>query len=155
MAKTSIYWYVACVIALIIGGALAYWIMPTKEVEVIKEVKVELPVIEVQSVEGVKEVPLDAKATYLDPAVKDFIKEVSKDDDFAYCGRDEYDEDQIKMKSAPKNWEVKIGPDEVTVVFDAKLKYLDKDVDEKCYVEFEVEVFYEEGEKPQVEFDLI
>lgn len=149
---------VACVIALIVGAGIGYAYMPKKVTTITKEIQ--LPAIEIikevpKEVEIIKEVPLNAKDTYLDPALKDFIKEASDDDDFVYCEDEEYDEDQIKLKSDPNNWKVEIGKDETLVSFDAKLKYLDKDVQEKCYAEYEVEVLYEDDEDPQVEFSLI
>jgi hypothetical protein len=150
MAKNHLFWYVACVVALILGGLLTYWIMPTKVDVQTKEVIREVPTIQVQ--ETIKEVPLDVKATYLEPALKDFVKEASKEDDFVYCDNQEYDEDQIKIKSDPRNWNVEIGQDQTLVNFYVKMKYLDKDVEEKCYRNYNVEVIYEDGEKPQVSF---
>lgn len=132
------------VIALLVLGSIIGGLAFPKTVEVEKEKVITKEVQVIQEVE--KEVPLDVKATYLDPAVAEFLKE-----DLEECKGEEYDEDQISVKSV-EDWSVTFDDKDYTVDFEVKLKYLDKDVEEKCYETYEVSVFYEEDEKPEVSY---
>jgi len=142
------------IIALLIGlygGYLAHPDAQTIEVEKIitKEVPVQVDKIVEKEVEVIKEIPLDIQATYLDKAIKDFTSEI-EDLELTTCDEIEYDEDQIAVKKVYDAWNVEIDEDEYSVTFDVKLKYLDSDVEEKCYNTFNVNVFYEPDENPEV-----
>ena len=141
MKNKNVYWCLGLAAVLILGCLLGASVFP-KEIE--KAVYVDKTVTVTETVE--KLVPLDLKVTYLDPAVKEFFKE-----DLEMCGGDEYDEDQISVKKI-EDWSVSFEEKDYTVGFEVKLKYLDKDTEVKCYETYDVSVFYEEDEKPEVSF---
>lgn len=105
-----------------------------KEVEVVKEVEVEKPVADTSFL--------------LDKAVQTFLDE--KLEDLEDCNGDKYDEDQIKVDEVEDDYSIEIGEDTEEVQFKIELKYLDNDVNEKCYSDFDVSVLYEEEEDPVV-----
>jgi len=144
------------IIALLIGCYAGYLIHPdarTIEVEkiVTKDVPVQVEKIVEKEVlvEKIVNIPLDIKATYLDKAIKEFTSEI-EDLELTTCDEIEYDEDQIAVKKVYDAWNVEIDEDEYSVTFSIKLKYLDSDVEEKCYNTFNVNVFYEPEENPEI-----
>ena len=145
---------VFAIIGLLVGGLLTYAVFPK---EVIKEVPKEVPkeVIKEVPVEIIKEIPLDATVTYLDAAIAAFIDEGLED--LAECGTEEYDEDQIVVKKVYDDWSVVFGEDrhgdpQYSVDFNTKLKFLDNDIEEKCYKNCDVSVLYREDKSPKVIF---
>ena len=104
----------------------------------------------------IKEVPLDFKQTYLNSAWEEVLDEVEDKDKYLKCNGVEYDENQIQVKrfdsfgvkSDNDDWET------YTVFGHARLKYLDKDIEEKCHKNLDFEVFYEEDENPKVNVDF-
>lgn len=87
-------------------------------------------------------------------ALQDFLEEYEDDEEFT-CGSSEYDFDQISVVSVSKDWEYnQIDEDEYSVSLIAKLKFSDKDVEEKCYQKFNISVDYEEDEDPDVDYEL-
>ena len=87
----------------------------------------------------------------LEAAIDDFMVEVEEEEDLQVCDEDEYDIDQIKVKRLYDAYTLNIDEDEHEVVFRIKLKYLDEDVEEKCYNSYDVSVFYEPEEDPVIE----
>jgi hypothetical protein len=148
------------IIALLIGIYGGYLFHPdaqTIEKIVTKEVPVQVEKI-VEKVIPCETIPcepttisLDAKATYLDIAIETFIDEELED--LTECEDTEYDEDQIAVKKVYNDWSVIFSEDDTQVDFSIKLKYLDKDVEEKCYQICDVSVLTEEGEDPEIEFE--
>ncbi len=135
------------VLAIVISGILSYSLFPheiTKTETVIKTVEVPKDVIVTKEVT----VPLDASATYLQPAIDEFLSS-DEFEDMTICNGEEYDEEQIAIK-AIKDWSVLFDDSDYTVNAEIKLKYLDKDVEEKCYSTLDIEVFYEEDEDPVI-----
>ena len=144
------------VIALIVGGLLVFALFPrtvtvektiTKEVEVPKIVEVE-KIVYLNSTETT-EVPLDVKATYLDPAIDELFNYLDEED-LTECNGENYDLDQIKVSRYYNDWKVEFGKDDYTVIYQIKLKYLDTDTEEKCYLTLNPSVYYEEDEEPVV-----
>lgn len=89
---------------------------------------------------------------YLGTATDDFMDRVDHRDELQTCNGTEYDRDQIAIKTIYDSYSVEYDEDEYTVNFEVKLKYLDKDTEEKCYNTFDVSVFYEPNEKPVVSY---
>lgn len=118
---------------------------------------------EIQEVETIIEVPTIVNKTIteivevldtevlLDNAISDFLEEVEDDEDLQICDLIEYDEDQIEIKKIYDYYSLEIDDDETEVIFSLKLKYLDDDVEEKCYNTFDVSVLYDPDEDPVVE----
>ncbi len=143
----------AAVAFLLIGGttgALVGYQMAPEEKVVTREVEVPTTVTEEVEVEKEVsvEVPVADTSLILDKAVDTFLEE--KLGDLRYCGNDKYDEDQILIDEIDEEYSIEVDEDEQTVNFNIELKYLDESVDEKCYNEFDVSVFEEEDEEPQV-----
>jgi len=145
-------------VALLLGGILTYGLIPrVKEV-----VKIETQTVEVPGTCSIAECPvaepveLDAKATYLDEAIAVFTDK--KLDKLTECENEVYDEDQVVVKKVNEDWSVvfsedKNGDVQYSVDFGAQLKYLDKDVQEKCYKDCDVSVLYREDKNPKVVFE--
>jgi hypothetical protein len=131
-------------VALLLGAVFGALLFP-------KTVEVTTTVTEKVEKEVIKEVPLDLKATYLDPALELFLKE----DDLDQCDGEEYDMDQAAVKSVYPEWSLWFDEDESSTEFQVKLKYLDKDTEQKCYATYDVEVYYEQDEDPEVTFSLV
>lgn len=105
-------------------------------------------------VEKTIEVPVEVSIDYVGIGVKDFMKVVDDEEDLLTCDGTEYDFDQIKVSKVYKGFSVNFSDvDEYTVNFSLKLKYLDTDTEEKCYNTFDVSVFYEPKEKPEVSWN--
>jgi len=111
------------------------------------------PTVITETVSETVEVTLNAQETYLDVAVADFLSD--KLEDLTTCNGEEYDEDQILVSKVYKDWNVVFGEDhndetDYTVSFKVKLKYLDSDVEEKCYDIKDVEVYYRQDKSPKI-----
>jgi len=138
------------ILALIVGGFLAYGLFPQEKIitkTIIQEVSVPTEVL----VEKTIEVPMDASETYLQTAIDDFMND--KLEDMTSCKGDEYDEEQIIISKIYDEWAVLFDEDKHDVEFKVKLKYLDSDVEAKCYDTCEVKVSYEEDEDAQYDVD--
>jgi len=142
---------VSAIFALLLGGVLGalvgYQVAPSEKVitnEVVKEVPVET-IVE-------KEVQVNVADTsmLLDDALKEFLKEL-KDNDLV-CDGNEYDERQVEVSKILDGYNIYVDDDETEVSFDVKMKYLDTDVDDKCYKTFSPVVLFEEDEDPEVSY---
>jgi len=150
---------VFAIIGLLVGGIFVYTFIPK---EIIKEVKpdncvaVPCSAVPCTPTEVIKEIPLDVRAAYLDDAIAVFAdKKLEK---LTVCKTEEYDEEQIAVKTVNEDWSVvfsedKQGNPQYSVDFGVKLKYLDKDVQEKCYKNCDVSVLYREDKSPKVVFN--
>lgn len=147
---------VVAILTLLLGGfigALAFSNTNTIEklVEVPKEVKVPVEVIkEVEKVVEVKEIDALKQA-----AIDAFLEEVADDDDLLECDGIVYDEDQVVVTKVYDifSYELLNNKDNKYVVeTKVKLKYLDKDVEEKCYKTFDIEVTFEDDEDAVVDY---
>lgn len=142
-------------LCLLVGGLVGHSLAPEKIVtnEVVKEVPKTVEVVkEVEKVvEKTIEVPTTDTKPLLDSAVEAFLEEVSDDEDFQRCSDVEYDEDQIEVKKLYEDYTINFDEDEYEVIFSVKLKYLDNDVEEKCYNSYDVSVLFEDEEDPVVE----
>lgn len=102
------------------------------------------PVCENQTIELDKD--------YVGVATDDFMNAYEDEDSYLCDGR-EYDFDQISVYKVYKSYSVDYSKsDEYTVNFEVKLKYLDTDVEHKCYNTFNVSVSYNPDEDPQVDY---
>lgn len=160
--------FALAICALLLGGIVTYVALPREvEVEVVKSVPVltekvvfvdkPVEVIKEVEVEVEKIVSLDLEATYLDPAIEAFMDEVEDDDDLLVCDGEEYDFDSIAVKKIYDGYAVSVDDkddEEFSVSFTAKLKYLDSDVEEKCYRTFDVVVSYPTDDDDDVEVDV-
>ena len=152
-------WWLALLVCLVVSFFVgAYYFSTEKIVEkpvIIKET--EIQVVEIpKEVVVEKEVPLNFEQSYLAPAWKEVVNEFEDSDDYLECKHDEYDQEQIEVKRFSDfgitvdsaDWET------YTVFGEARLKYLDKDVEEKCHKDVSFEVFFEEDESPEVKADF-
>ncbi len=147
-------WVIAVgIIALLVGGFLGVGLFP-RVVEVVKEVPVAGECADLDSVVCDPEIVVEEK-DYKAEALQVFLEEIEDDDDLQECDSDEYDIDQVKVKKVYDDWSVEYDDEEPTVYFTVKLKYLDGDVEDKCYAKYNVDVFYEEDEDPEVDWELV
>lgn len=144
------------ILCLIVGGTAGYVMKDAKIVYEDKIVEVPTEVEVVKEVETIVEVSTIDTQPLLDTAIADFLKEVEDDKDLQYCGSHHakrYDEDQIKVNDI-ESYAIIYDDDEFedgyAVVFDVELKYLDKDVEDKCYMDYNVEAYYEDGEDVEI-----
>lgn len=143
-----------CILAGLVIGLVA---SPDKTVTVTKEVPGPETVREVP-VEVIREVnvtqTVDARDELLAKAKVEFLAEVEDNDEYLVCNEVEYDFDQVTISKIYDGWTVVTDKnrhgDLNTVNFEAKLKYTDKDVSEKCYKNYDVEVVFEDGEDPEL-----
>jgi hypothetical protein len=130
--------------SLLIGGVVTYTGFPkevVKEVEVPVEDLVEVPgPVEYVNVTVEKEV--EVEKDWLNLAYDEFIDEYEDNDD-SPAG---YDFDQLVKHKFSDEYTVTYDDDLTTVNFDVELKFLDKDTKEKEYVNYSVEVVFEEDE---------
>jgi len=157
--EKNVGWLLAVLTALLlISGFTAGYVMAPEKIETItNEIIKEVPTIVTENITTVQEVEVISTDTkpLLDTAIADFLEEVEDDRTLQYCGLNSsvrYDEDQIKIKNIEDNYSINYDEDGYEVIFVVDLKYLDKDVEDKCYQEFIVSVYYEENEDPVVEF---
>ncbi len=144
----SVLVFIAAVLFLLSGFAIGRITGPEKVItnEIIKEVPTEV----VKEVETIVEISTTDTKPLLDTAIADFLEEV---EDVETCNDIEYDEDQIAVKKAYDEYSiVNLDSDdnEYKVIFKVKLKYLDEDVEEKCYNTYDVSVRYKEDKDPRV-----
>lgn len=86
-------------------------------------------------------------------AIKDFLESYEDDENYT-CDGSEYDFDQISVSSVSKDWTYEqIDAEEYAVSFTAKLKFSDKDVEEKCYQKLDVEVSYPNDKDADVDVE--
>lgn len=139
--KQTLIWVAASM--LFLGILAGYFIFPSETITKV-EIK-EVPVNVTKEV--IKEVPSDTML--LDLAVKDFMKEVNDDDDLLECNGNEYDLDEISISRIYDDYTIAYEDEDYTLDFNIKLKY-DEDSERSCRNDFEVSVFYEEDEDPEV-----
>lgn len=147
-------WATLAVISLllgaILGASLMYLSSPTK-IDVQKEIVLQNVSVEVPGETIQIEVPADLQAE-ADSALDLFISEIEDDDVLMTCSGVEYDADQVAVKSLDKDYTILVDDEDKTVSISVKLKYLDSDVEEKCYNTYDVTVLYEDGEDPVVSY---
>jgi len=133
------------ILILLVGVLGGYVLIPAEVVtkEVIKEVTVEVP-IEVAGVCTVVEEP-----NLLDIAVNDFLDEVEDEDDLQRCSGNIYDFDEISISRLYDEYSINFNEDDYSVDFEIRLKYDEDDV-RSCKETYNVNVFYEEDEDPEV-----
>ena len=132
------------ILCLLVGGTAGY--LMADEKIVYEDKIVEVPTnVEVEKLVEIEVTSTDTKPL-LDTAIADFLKEVEDDKDLQYCDSERYDEDQIKTRSVDDEYSIVYDDDGYEVIFDIELKYLDKDVEEKCYIDYDVSAYYEDGE---------
>ena len=136
------------ILSLLIGGLTGYAIGEGKIIyeDVIQEVEVP---VEVEVINEVEIISTDTQPL-LDDAIAAFLEEVEDDEDLQECDSEEYDEDQIAVKKVYDDYVISVDEDEYSVDFTVKVKYLDDDVEEKCYNKYDVSVLFEEDEDPEV-----
>lgn len=92
---------------------------------------------------------------YLGEAVSDFVDYIEDEGEakgYWECGNWEYDFDQISVRRVDKDWNIYFEDLDYRINFSVRLKYLDRDFNEKCYENFnDIEIFYEDGEDPVIE----
>ena len=93
------------------------------------------------------ETPLDLR----DQAFEDFWAYLDDEDKFI-CSDKEYDEDEVSLSKMYDEFSIEYDGDEYTVDFSAKLKFKESDL-RSCRETFDVSVYYEEGEDPEVTFE--
>ncbi len=94
----------------------------------------------------VKKISRFIDESFLLPAWDEFLNEFENDEKYLKCEDKEYDKDQIKIRWF-EDYGVIVeyeGIDEYTVFLEVRLKYLDKDNEEKCYKNIRVQVLYRE-----------
>ena len=97
--------------------------------------------------------PVTRDAAELDRAKSDFLKEVDETSSLQRCDGDRYDVGQISIRKVTESSVVREYRDdagEYKVFFDAEVKYLDSDTEEKCYRDFEVEVRYDNDKEEPI-----
>ena len=149
---------VLVILCLLLGGVTGYISAAGKEVEVIKEVEVETIVevpVEVCGELCTTEIISTDTKPLLDTAIADFLEEVDDDKDLQYCDGERYDEDQIKVRAIDDEYSINYDDDGYEIVFEVELKYLDKDVEEKGYVDYEVTAYYETDEDVDIEYSIL
>jgi len=142
--------------ALLIVGLLVGWGLTATltepeqvEVEVIKEVPVEVAVVteveveKIVEVETIVEVPAVLEfSSFLDDALDYVLDEIQ--DDYNTCGGDEYDDDEISIRNVKDDWKIEVDDeDEYVITGEVRAKYKDED---KCYRWFEFEVEYDDDD---------
>ena len=154
-------WIVTIILALIVGGFITYGAFPrtVTEIEIEKEefnydVFMSLcPVCEICEICEVCPEPEITEKDYLGEAVSDFmeyIEDEGEEEGYWECGDWLYDFDQISVRKVYDNWNQEWDNKDYTIDFEIKLRYLDKDFEEKCYNNFDVSIFYELDEDPVI-----
>jgi outer membrane murein-binding lipoprotein Lpp len=171
---------ILCVALVLIAGVLGYIIHPETVVDntKINELTAQKSALNAQVTDLTRQVTtLNVKVTelqatqstnepatvdYLANAKAEFLNEVADNNDLQWCEDTRYDVDQISISNTntiANDYAVAFGKDGTkttqTVTFEPRLKYLDKDVESKCYVNLEVSVTFEQGEDPEVEYNTI
>ncbi len=138
------------ILCLIVGFTAGYVMKDEKIVYEDKIVKVPYNVTVEKVVEIVKEITSTDTQPLLDTAIVDYLEEVEDEKDLQYCGEERYDKDQIKVSDVDDDYTINYEEDSYEVVFEIELKYLDKDVEEKCYVDNKVSAYYEDDEDVEI-----
>jgi len=86
-----------------------------------------------------------------DEAVTKFLEEVEDDEKLLRCGGDEFDLEQIEVKRIYDEWSIEYDEDDYVTSLTIKLKYLDGDVEDKCYKTFDITNEYDSEDD---EYDL-
>lgn len=145
--KYKVIMTLAVIASLLLGLIVGMTAFP-KEKIVTEQVKVD--VIKEVPVEVIKEVSVEVEKDWRALALEELKKEVADKKDLQKCGGDRYDEDQIKVNDIEEEYSVAFEEDKTSVVFGVELKYLDGDVQDKCYKDLDVEVAFEDEEEPVV-----
>lgn len=147
---------VACLIVGVVVGGVAF----SNDIEI--EVPTDCPVQNCPTLPDVAvdcptadpvvcEVCTASVADLQDEAITKFLEEVEDDEDLLRCGGDEFDLDQIEVKRIYDEWSTEFDEDDYVTSLTIKLKYLDGDVEDKCYKTFDVELEYDSEDD---EYDL-
>lgn len=137
---------------LLLGGLFGY-VVGSNGVEkeiVTQEVIKEVPTEKIVTKEVTNEVEVFKPELLLDKAVDEFLDEFLDED--LICDGVEYDDDQVEIKDIDDDYSLRFDDDEQEANFHVKVKYLDNDVEKKCYNEYDVSVLYEEDEEPVVNY---
>ena len=142
------------VLCLIVGYTTGYVMSPEKVETITNTEIVEVPTTVTETITEQVEVISTDTQPLLDSAIADFLEEVEDNRTLQYCGKhirkNRYDEDQILVRDVEEEYSISYEDDGYTVAFEVELKYLDKDVEEKCYVDYEVSAYYEDGEDVEI-----
>src|SRR3990167_85833 len=151
-SNTPLWWAVlliAVVVSVIAGGVLFSTVEVVEKPVVIKETEIK-----------VVEIPTPGETKYedsdflLDRAIADFFEEIDRKVSLQKCDGDLYDLEQISVSRIDEYQildEYQNQDGEYTVEFSIRLKYLDSDVEEKCYEDYDVEVEYDnDSEEPLI-----
>lgn len=143
---------VLVVLCLVLGYTTGYVMAPEKVETITNEVIKEVPTIVTETITQEIEVISTDTQPLLDTAIADFLEEVEDDKSLQKCKTVRYDEDQIKVKDIDEEYSISYGDDSYTVAFVVELKYLDKDVEDKCYKEYDVTAYYEDDEDVEISY---
>ena len=84
--------------------------------------------------------------------------EVEDEDSLLECDDQEYDFSQISVSKVYDGATVSVDRDRngdtTEVNAEVRLKYADKDTEEKCYARYDISVTFEDGEDPELEYEL-
>lgn len=117
--------------------------------EVVTETVTEFVNVSVEKLVEV-EVPSADTSLIVLAAVDDFMSEVEDDDDLQECNGNSYDMDEISVIKVYDSYSISVEDDEQTVDFSVRLKY-DEEDERSCRNTYDVSVFYEDDEDPEVE----
>lgn len=135
------------ILGFLVGVAIGAVIIPQE----VKTITVEKPVEVIKTVNNTVEVPVEVYKDHLSDATMLFLKELEDDDELLFCDGHEYDIEDVELSKVYDKYSVTFDDEDKTVDFTAKLRYKESDL-ESCTNNFDVTVFYEEDEKPVVNY---
>lgn len=155
---------ITLIVAALIVGALTVSVFFPRTIaeEVVKTVEVPKEVI----VEKIVEVPIacenevvevDTLTNKFADAKAEYLAEVEDEKELQYCNEERYDFEQITLKEVKEytvNTDVSRRDTATTVAFEAELKFVDKDTEEKCYRDDKVEVVFHSNPNKDTEISV-
>ena len=141
------------VMGLLVGGLVGVQLGEAQTETVIEEVSVteyvNVPTIVNQTVEVEKVERVFDPSILIDEGLEEFLEAVDDDDAYLVCGDHEYDFDEISVMKVYDDYTITGDDEDTEVAFVVKLKY-DEEDERSCKETYDVEVYFEEDEDPEV-----
>lgn len=108
----------------------------------------------VKEIDVTREIPMDIRTTYLNPAITEVINYLDDEDELE-CGGDDYNVDEVTVSRTYNDFKVEYSDtDEYTVSGEIKLNFKQSD-EKRCREDVKFSVFYELDENPAITIENI
>jgi len=152
--------WIAGIIALVLGIAVGGWIFAGLNDVEVADLKAKISDLEAAKVEIIPDCPkcpdcpvcevneVEVETDYLTPATDELLNYLD-DEDKLKCSGDEYSLSEVSISKVYDEYSVEFDEDKYIVTARVKIRF-DEDDERSCYKKYDFKVTYEEDEDPVV-----